>query len=142
MPYEKHSVTVHCEKFDCSNNEDEKCACDEDVEDLDPNNSSRCFMYHSCFEDETQLKFDSMDELLEFAEDKKYIAPLVVYDDSALNLVYVDIKCPRKDSAHEHKALVQMSREDVKQVEFRPSIDGSVVIVPKIQIEMPSLLCA
>lgn len=142
MPYEKVNVTVHCDEIACKYNEDEKCKCDEDAEELDPNCRNQCFMYSSYFENGAQFKFDTSEELCQFVRENEDIAPLVVYDDSALNLLFASTKCPVKNSIHDHVALVQIAREDVENVMLRPSVEGAILVVPKIQMEMPSLLCA
>lgn len=141
MPYEKHDVDLPCDEVGCSNNEDRECNCDEDVEELNPNDSDRCFMYSTDFHDGAQFKFSSSQEFEEFVYDHEKVAPLVVYDDSALNLVYVDLKCPEKNPTHVHKALVQISKKDVDTVAFRPSVDGSVLVVSQAmaQFQIPEI---
>jgi hypothetical protein len=142
MPYEKMNVTVRCDEIACKYNEDEKCKCDEEAEALDPDCRNQCFMYSSYFENGAQLKFDTLEELSQFVKEHEGIAPLVVYDDRALNLLFTSTRCLLKNSIHDHVALVQIAREDVENVMIRPSVDGALLVVPKIQMEMPSLLCA
>jgi hypothetical protein len=136
MPYEKHNVHLDCDEIECKNNEDEECICDEDVYDLDPNNSARCFMYSTFFVNGAQFPFNTVKKLEKFVDDHECIAPRVLYDRDALHLVYVSLKCPVKNTSHDHKALVQISKEDVNRIEFKPSIDGSVLVVPKAQMDL------
>jgi hypothetical protein len=141
MPYEIHDVDLPCDETGCKNNEDDECICDEDVEELTPNDSDRCFMYSTDFHDGAQFKFGSSQEFEDFVYDHEKIAPLVVYDDRVLNLVYVDLKCPEKNPTHVHKALVQISKEDAEKVAFRPSVDGSVLVMSPTmaQFEIPDI---
>ena len=98
-------------------------------------------MYSTDFHDGAQFKFKNEQEFEEFVYDHEDLAPLVVYDDRSLNLVYVDLKCPEKKPTHKHKALVQIAKEDVDKVAFRPFVDGSVLVMSlaMAQFEIPDI---
>jgi hypothetical protein len=136
MPYEtkQEEICLDCCETSCIHNEDKECTCDEDVNDLCENDRHVCSEYSLRFINGEFLTFKNFKDLDSLVQDHEDFAPLIVYDKTALNILFVTVPCQEKK--HAHRAFVQMSAADTDTVLFKPSIDGSVLIVPKAQTEL------
>jgi hypothetical protein len=141
MPYDTYyiygeddgeDVELKCKHTECSNNEDEKCIADESISDLDATDVMCCDHYDPVFVHGQERLFDYVDELQEFAsnEDIQFIP----FEEDCKRLLYVELPC--KTSEHTHAALIQISKESQEEFEFRPNVDGGILMVHKDQLSL------
>lgn len=131
MPYEKvetyEDVELECDRVNCVNNKFGKCDCDENVEDLTPDDEC-CSFYSLAFYDGEEFKFPNEEKLLQFeAECENY--KVIHLDEWSLRLVFKQTEGPNGNA----EAFIRVKKEDENNYEYRPEKEGSILVVDKRQ---------
>lgn len=134
MPYKKvesyEYVKLKCNKINCVNNKAGECDCDEDIEELLENDQA-CSFYSISFCGGEEYKFHNEEELHQFeteCEDYKVIH----VDEWSLRIIFKEAE----GSNGKAGAFIRVKKKDENNYEYRPSTDGSIIVVDKKQTEL------
>jgi hypothetical protein len=136
MPHQtiREDVTVRCSLLLCEFNDRDLCACDCDVEDLDPNREEWCEHYTVRKNLDVGYLFKSVEEIEKYREeDFMEDVPFIAFDPECLRVVYKRINTSKGPY---HEAFIQISEKDEKNYEYKPCVDGGVLIVPRDQMDL------
>jgi hypothetical protein len=136
MPYIeiRDETEVECDETSCKSNKEGQCRGNFNENDLQPNNRHYCSEYDPEFVNGTVILFKNEKELLEFLEEHKEHAPSIEYDSSVLRIVYKEP--PHEPHQDKRAAFIRITKESEDRVIFKPSIEGSILIIPKAQTDL------
>lgn len=120
---------IKCKLRNCENNDDGECLLDE-IDEPEPNNRF-CKGYDFMFKDGAVLDFKDEDELNDFLSANSDIQHLVIDEDS------LRVKCMyHKINDSEKVAIIQVSEENEKAFDFRPSVEGGFIAIDRNQLDL------